>query len=333
MTSKNFIPRNSVLGDKLRNLLPSKGNNRNNQKTGRNDHQRPMAAPKGADGVNHINISDDSVTDLGCCLAHSTLLPLNHKKFGRFSNIEAFWHYIRSEEHDDRIRNMSGKALKDFAQMLHTRRVVNFVAIILDANWQKVNQYPDLKEAIKVSTLPFECYTHFKRQDGVKIRPTFSYWLIPGFEEIRKALQENRQPDFSEFLDNPNVDLFDDVFPKDDSDIVPASSIVEPVEKPLNQQDNKELAALLRRAVDPVVETAPAPESPAEAVEEIAQETVQEVTASSDRIPDEATRMGEFNPFEQPPVLSAEPEMAVIAQSNSAQIVTDSIGGPVNTGI
>lgn len=351
MTSKNFIPRSTVMGDKLRNLLPGKSNGNKHQKNGRNDHQRPMPAPKGADGVNHINIAEDSVTELGRCLAHSTVLKFSHKKFGHFSNIESFWHYIRSEEHDDRIRNMTGKALKEFAKMLHTRRVVNFIAIILDANWQKVNQYPELKEALKETTLPFECYNHYKRQDGVKIRPTYSYWLIPGFEEIRKALQENRQPNFSEFLDNPDIDLFDDVFPKDDSDIVPASSIVEPTEATVAKVPNKALAALLQTASspEPVVEVA----TIVEESQPVEQEPVVEVAVISERIiPDEAMRLGEFVPFDQPPaggtVVSGSEQAYFVQQDEqlqntttpgpvsvpaSTQAVLDSIGGTVNTGI
>lgn len=365
MTNKNFIPRSQTTGsmsEQLRALLPGKNTKRPQNGNARNEHQKPMSAPKGKDGVNHINIYEDGSTDLGRCLAHSTPLKFQHRLFGNFSNIEAFWHYIRSDERDDRIRNMIGKALKDFSKMLHSRRVVNFVAIILDANWQKVNQYPELKEAIKQSDLPFECYSCYKRQDGVKIRPTFSYWLIPGFEEIRKALKENRQPDFTDFLDNPELGLFGDVIEKNDADIVPASSLHDgSIGNPVvAKPENKELAALLRRTqspeeapvAEPNVE-APQPEPVVEdqSVIEIMAETpdgviveaapqllepiADEVPFAPDVVPviEEMEPSTLLDPMQVDAAVEIEPVIEPVVEPETLDSATNSIGGPVNNGI
>ena len=75
------------------------------------DLRRQFKAPRGnhikdpspspmlwkADGVDHINIWERAETELGCILSHSSRLPFVHSIFGRFGNMEAFWHYIQSE--------------------------------------------------------------------------------------------------------------------------------------------------------------------------------------------------------------------------------------------
>jgi hypothetical protein len=60
-----------------------------------------------------------------------------------------------------------------------------------------------------------ECYYIYKREDGVRIRPDCGPWLILGFDEIRKALREDRLPSF-EFLKNRlNLSILDCLkFPK-----------------------------------------------------------------------------------------------------------------------
>lgn len=204
--NKKLIPRvDTAIGSQLRNLLPQGTKMRRKGQ----DIRDPIPSPSGVDGVDHINIWDRGNTELGKLLSHSAALSFVHNIFGRFNTIESFWHYIRSVERDDRIRTMSGLPLKRFSEKLQTVRVRNFKAIIMDANWQKVKQYPILVEELTDSTLPIECYYHYKREDGVRIRPNFSPWLIQGFTEIRNALKENREPNFDFLKDNPNTGIYD----------------------------------------------------------------------------------------------------------------------------
>lgn len=203
--SKSFIPKDTAMGSKLRDLLPRA---KHGQKRTR-DIREPMPMPTGVDGTDHINIWDKGNTLLGQLLSHSAALSFTHSIFGRFSTVESFWHYIRSVERDDRIRTMSGITLKRFSEKLQTVRVRNFKAIIMDTNWQKIKQYPDLLEELRDSELPIECYYHYKREDGVRIRPNFSPWLILGFVEIRNALKENREPDFNFLKDSHDSGIYD----------------------------------------------------------------------------------------------------------------------------
>ena len=287
MSQKNFVPRNTVLKDKLSNLLPRTNREKphHHKKGGR--FNQPMSAPTGRDGVDHINIFESAVTDLGKCLSHSSQLRFNHSLYGGFSNIESFWYYIRSEEHDDRVRKLTGNKLKAFADEMTSRRVKNFMAIILDANWQRIVQYPELKEAVKENTLPFECYSYLKRQDGIRQRPPHAHWIIPLFEEISKALKEDRTPDLTKFLDDQKIGLFDDVFPKKETDDPElAGTIIEEsvgvvnevVRKPalgalLNRPIESDLAEVKQEVATTVgVETLPEPEiATTEVMEEMAQ--------------------------------------------------------------
>lgn len=157
----------------------------------------PPVEQIGVDGVNHINIWERASTDLGVALSHMADLPFTHETYGKFRSIEGFWHYIRSISRDDRTRMMAGYKAKKFGDTLESQRVDDFKAIIMDANWQKVKQYPPIIEEIKNSTLPFDYYYIFNNEENVRIRPASAYWLLEGFNVIRQAIKEDSIPDFS----------------------------------------------------------------------------------------------------------------------------------------
>ena len=210
------------------------------RKTNRDSIKDPSPSPAKCigDGIDHINIWERSSTELGVALSHSSPLPFVHSVFGKFSCMESFWHYIQSEERDDRLRTLSGKTLRAFAHKLTPARAVNFRAIIMDSNWQRVKHYTVLAAAIKESELPFDCYTE-DRHTGLRKRPTFFKWFIRGFEEIRKALKEGREPNFSFLLDKANSGIYDFVAP-----IAPVkhASAAKP------QQQKQPVASLLKKA-------------------------------------------------------------------------------------
>lgn len=166
------------------------------------------------DGVDHINIWEKGTTELGKVLSPSVTIAFNHNVFGHFETMEGFWHYIHSAERDDRIRNMSGTSLKNFARKLSPTRVKHFKALIIDANYQKIKKYKQIVESIKESNLPFDAY--YTNNVGLRIRHNYSVWLCAGFEEIRKALQEDRELNLTSFMDNeaPQSELYDGVIPE-----------------------------------------------------------------------------------------------------------------------
>lgn len=160
------------------------------------------------DGVDHINILRNGKTSIGDFLAHGAKFPFTHNVFGKFSNMESFWYYIQSTERDDRIRVLTGKHLTSFKNKLTTQRVKNFRAIIMDSNWQKIKQYKEAVASMRDSELPFDCYG-IDSNHGIRIRPIYFKWLLSGFEEIRRALKENREPDFTFLIDEKDSGIYD----------------------------------------------------------------------------------------------------------------------------
>lgn len=169
----------------------------------------------GEDGVTHINIYNRGETNIGRALHHYEELPFEHSEYGPFKTVEGFWHWIKSVSQDDIFRSVAATKLSALARSHQMHEYVeNFRVTIMDANWQKVCAYPDLAHDLKHSKLPFEQYYYWvnpnpvarqaRPTDPQRIRPPTSTWVPPGFEEIRKALKENRAPDFS-FLSDGNT--------------------------------------------------------------------------------------------------------------------------------
>lgn len=206
----NRRPQNGSMLEKLsgfRGKFPAHERDASNIK-----NPAPSAANWVADGVDHINIWENGVTELGQILIHSSPVSFKHKIFGRFATMEAFWHYIQSVERDDRVRNMSGQTLKHFCRKMTQARVQNFRAIIVDSNYQRIKQHKVIQEAIGESSLPFDCY--YLNEFGIRERPSFSKWLVSGFEEIRKAIKENREPDLGYLLDVRGSEVYEFVIPE-----------------------------------------------------------------------------------------------------------------------
>lgn len=164
------------------------------------------------DGVDHINISSFGKTGLGQALSHASPIRFKHSIFGFFISMESFWHYIQSEEQDDRLRSMTGRNLQNFGRKLTRRMVTNFRAIIMDSNYQRIMQNDKLKEELKNSTLPFDCY-YIDRETSFRKRLSYFHWMLQGFEEIRTALKEDREPNFDSLKDDRNSDIYDFVRP------------------------------------------------------------------------------------------------------------------------
>jgi len=164
------------------------------------------------DGEDHININRIAKTELGRMLTLDFTLMLKHPIFDKFSSVQSFWYYIGSVERDDRLRGLTGYELRQFAKSLTTTHVPNIKAMVMDANYIKIVSNNKLKSKMVRSVLPFDYYA--RNKTGVLIRPINFEWLLPGFEEIRTALKEDRQPDFSFLLDVKGSGIYDFVLPE-----------------------------------------------------------------------------------------------------------------------
>lgn len=179
----------------------------NKKRSSKNNFPNPMLLE--GDGIDHINIWYAAETELGKVLSHSYKLEFHHSIFGKFKNIETFWSYVKSKERDDQIRSLTGKPLKQFVHdRLTICQVPNFRAIIMDAHWQRIKSSQPLMEEIRESTLRFDCY-YIHAESKIRTRPDMYKWICLGFEEIRKAIKENREPNFKFLLDNKNSGIYD----------------------------------------------------------------------------------------------------------------------------
>jgi hypothetical protein len=165
-----------------------------------------------ADGEDHINVWEHASSPLGKLLAHSSPHSFKHRYFGKFNSMESFWHYIQSEERDDRIRVMHGPTLRAFIKRIKMTKITNFRAIIMDSNWQRIRQHRDWMDRIAASSLPFDCY-YISKDTQIRTRPTFFKWLIMGFEEIRTAIKDGREPCFDFLLDHTGSSIYQFVLP------------------------------------------------------------------------------------------------------------------------
>lgn len=150
------------------------------------------------DGVNHINIDLTAATELGRQLAHFSKTPFNHPVFGQFNTMEGFWVYVRSAIPNDDLRYVTGRRAKTMGKSSGSVRVENFEEIILQANYYRVEQHPELLKLLVESTLPFENYYLYGDQQ-IMIRPAASSIMISMFENLRSLFKHNLPP--------PNPDL------------------------------------------------------------------------------------------------------------------------------
>ena len=155
----------------------------------------------GHDGVDHINTTREAQTRLGKLLSMEYCVRFKHPILGKFACMTALWNYVKSEDLNDEIRSMYGRELTNYSRKLRTRpNVPNFYAIILDSTWHKIKQHPEIIELLKrpENQLPFD-YHYFDSKMNRPTRPPYFRFLVEGFEEIRKAVIEGIEPDFTKW--------------------------------------------------------------------------------------------------------------------------------------
>lgn len=189
MSYQNQKNSRRTMGDQVRLLAP--------QIKSRST-QLPRVSEIGIDGRNHINIWEDGETILGRALSHMAKLPFTHSVYGPFESIEGLWHYIQANKPDESLRTKSGIPALSAGNRVDKKIVPDFRILIGQANWEKINAYPDLANTMMNESLRFEKY--YLKEDGEqrpkRMRTVNSPWLISMFEEIRYALRNNIVPDF-----------------------------------------------------------------------------------------------------------------------------------------
>lgn len=156
------------------------------------------------DNVDHINIWSRGKSELGRLLSHFNHQPFVHPHYGPFYSMEGLWYFARAgfnEKLTNRLRYLSGYRAKKLGRQFPYVKHDHFKEVIIAANYQKIIQNENLMKLMRDSELPFDHYYTFGDTDGKDegenlqhITPNNSDWLIEGFEEIRRALQADVEP-------------------------------------------------------------------------------------------------------------------------------------------
>jgi hypothetical protein len=157
---------------------------------------------KGVDGVDHINIGRGCKTDLGGWLNQYREDRFKHNVLGYFLSIDRIRLYLAMVEKDDVIRTCPGNTLSRIIKVARRKKVTNAVAILIDAHWQRLQQNDKMLLAMKNSTLPFTSYDINPEFPLVREQHPLVMPMLLGLEELRKAIQENREPNFTYFLED-----------------------------------------------------------------------------------------------------------------------------------
>lgn len=138
------------------------------------------------DGLDHINIYSQGKTDLGRWLSNFANAPIEIPNKGEFQSIEGYWYWLGCK--DDKLRELHGIEAKKYGQNKKRKEVKNFEEKIKKAILIKLKTYPDMRNKLKESYLPFEHYYVFKNK---KVKGS-AIWVIDFIEDIRRSLNKER---------------------------------------------------------------------------------------------------------------------------------------------
>lgn len=113
------------------------------------------------DGITHINIYSKGNTKLGRFLTHFARTPFQHPVYGNFESVEGLWYFLKTGMKDNYLKSLFGYAAKEHGKKLAVVPLENFDQLINEANRIKLDTYPEIRKAIKESSIPFTHYYVF----------------------------------------------------------------------------------------------------------------------------------------------------------------------------
>lgn len=143
------------------------------------------------DGIDHINIDSRGRTELGKQLTHMHRQDFLHPEFGPFRSVEGLIGFIRSGAQEDEFHWLHGMEARHRSRNLESEFIKGFREIVMEANYFKIVQNDELRDAFIACTLPFDHY-YLLETNGRPIRPMAAAWLVPAFEDLRKLIRDGR---------------------------------------------------------------------------------------------------------------------------------------------
>jgi hypothetical protein len=160
------------------------------------------------DGVDHINIYSNGLTELGRMLSHFANYPItitvvdsiNHKDsvvtFASytFNTVEGYIYWLQTNhKNKDSLMTMPGWIAKEEGRKMRSEcpskiSPEQLISRVKAANLAKISRYPEIQTALRKSKLPFAHYYHFFKR--IFPGPPEWMWVLEFWEEVRKSLQE-----------------------------------------------------------------------------------------------------------------------------------------------
>lgn len=149
------------------------------------------------DGITHINVYSKGRTPLGRTLSNFAHTPFDHPEYGHFSSVEGFWYWLSTGGTRNELRGLYGFKSKEVGLMISDSIkkqggfpiVEDFEAKIKKAILCKVEQNQELRELLKLSTLPLTHYYVFGNNGKYKVSYPANYaWIHEYISDLRDWL-------------------------------------------------------------------------------------------------------------------------------------------------
>jgi hypothetical protein len=148
----------------------------------------------GEEGVDHINISIKSSTELGRFLSNRFKTPFTHPEFGDFQSVEGLWCFLSYEipnpATEERVRRLQFNNTTKFVNALVKKKTEGFKTHIYETILSKIYTNAEMSKVLMDNKLPLLMY--YTDAEGVRVNINHGDWLIPMFVKIRSQLESVR---------------------------------------------------------------------------------------------------------------------------------------------
>lgn len=139
------------------------------------------------DGVTHINVYSNGLTELGRFLSNFAKHPIVTED-GPFNSVEGYWYWLSTK--DDHLRTLHGFEAKRYGRITGGEDWLDdaeFKRKICNAITTKLQTAPELvTSTLRFCGLPL---AHYYVYQGKVIEPKSGKWIIKHIENYRKSLK------------------------------------------------------------------------------------------------------------------------------------------------
>jgi hypothetical protein len=152
----------------------------------------------GDEDVDHINISNQSKTQIGLLLDPSYFKVIDYPCIGKFGSVMNLWYWLKTSPLDDSLRRVTGFRLKSKLATINTKhKVPNFRAIVATATYLKLKQYPHILRQLKALPKEVSFISYYvPKGTGLRMCSNYAAIITEIVVIIKDALDREEEPDF-----------------------------------------------------------------------------------------------------------------------------------------